>query len=183
MQLSSKAEVPQRPHKEVRQCAKTGQEGIFLKLDLYSAHLVFWCCQCRFPLMLADCEFLFLCEGNTFSKHVLVFRLPANTARLLHLYNETFWKHVLVFRLQRKNTRLYTLWIMWDILKTYFCAQVAREDCQTVPVQKCESVKDEQCRNVPRQVMRYRKILATFSIVETIKFWQKLSLTDFPLLC
>ena len=37
-----------------------------------------------------------------------------------------------------------------------FCSQVAREDCQTVPVQKCDSVKDEQCRNVPRQVLRGR---------------------------
>ena len=34
-----------------------------------------------------------------------------------------------------------------------FCFfQVAREDCQTVPVQKCDSVKDEQCRSVPRKV-------------------------------
>ena len=37
-----------------------------------------------------------------------------------------------------------------------FYSQVAREDCQTVPVQKCDSVKDEQCRNVPRQVLRGR---------------------------
>ena len=102
--------------------------------------------------MLALCEFLLLCEGNTFAKHVLVFRLPANTTRLLLLHDDTFRKHVLVHRLRGKIARHYTL--HETILKAYFCDQVAREDCQTVPVQKCESVKDEQCRNVPRQVMR-----------------------------
>ena len=39
--LCAEAEVPKRPHKEVRQCTSTGEEGIFLKFDLYSAILCF----------------------------------------------------------------------------------------------------------------------------------------------
>ena len=130
--LSSEAEVPQRPHKGVRQSAKTGELYLahsvhkytsvdFLMLQcqnhkevwqcaetgevlaLYSAHF-FWHCH---SLMLAVCEFL-LISDKTFSKHVLPW-----------LSDVCFYTTCFGSRLPGK-TRHNILYIIWDISENMF---------------------------------------------------------------